>query len=503
VKFNKLADITDWQQPQFQQAVAKLQFTEKRKSRKNWEFIQVYQGLQELGLLDGSARALGLGVGHEPLIYALCNVCQEVVATDLYNSSTWASAEMATEQVYQMNPFEYARDRLTVRHMDMTAIDYPDASFDFVWSCCSIEHLNNFKDLHHLYQQVHRILKPGGIAAFTTEFKAAGDPGYEPNMLYTDQTWIEHWLTGENPLIQGLELVEPFDLSVADLEENKPKSRQLAGRIQGYSNDLVLTSLSCFLRKQGSFTQPYSETWLDPLWSRYLGGCDAQREGRYADAEAIFRSIVKAATSVRMRVRATRRLCDALQPQNKEAEIGMLCEEILPFALQTTAADHLLPLANYCHSVHLEDGALKLYRAVQESPGAISRQVFRAAIARIGCFIDLADYASAQTELEQTEQYVESLKNSPSYDQLEPVLPLLEKQRLHLYRQTGRIDSLIQFYQQAIEQTSSLQLAKEYSRNLDLIWQQQVSELVSELQAVKSSRGFQMWRRMKGFVGKK
>jgi SAM-dependent methyltransferase len=436
----------------FQQAAEQLQRTHKRKSRKNWEFIQVYQGLQALGLLNGQSRALGLGVGHEPLIYAFCNTCKAVIATDLYSSSTWAAAEMETEKVYTLNPFEYERDRLTVRHMDMTAIDYADESFDFVWSCCAIEHLNNFQDLHRLYQEIHRVLRPGGIVALTTEFKVAGESGYEPNMLYTDRPWVEHWLTGDVPLVQGLELVEPIDWAIADVEDNQPKSRQTETRIQGYSNDLVLTSFSFFLRKQGAFTQPYHEDWLDPLWSRYLVGCDAHREGHHAEAEAVFQALVRNASSIRMRVRSTRRLCDALKAQGKTKEIQTLCEEIVPFALQTTAADHLLPLANYCSSVKLDQETLQLYRAVQESSGALTHQVFRAYIGSVTSLINLEDYPAAQIELDQVDQLFHRLSaEAPQYKKVDALLPLLAKQRLRLEQQSKEANVLTQFNRQAIQ----------------------------------------------------
>jgi SAM-dependent methyltransferase len=501
MKFNKLADITDWQQPSFQQAAAALQIAEPP-SRKNWEFIQVYQGLQTLGILNESSRALGLGVGHEPLIYAFCNTCKEVIATDLYNSATWATAEMETEKVYHLNPFPYERDRLTVRSMDMTAIDYPDESFDFVWSCCAVEHLNNFQDLHQLYREIHRVLRPGGIAALTTEFKIAGDSGYEPNMLFTDAPWVEHWLTGKNPLLQGLELIEPFEWAIADAEGNQPQPRRSDAGIQCYANDLVLTSSSFFLRKQDKFTQPYDDRWLDPLWSRYLAGCDANREGRYAEAEALFQTLIRDASSIRMRVRATRRLCDSFKAQEKSREIRILCEEILPLALQTTDPDHLLPLATYARSVKLHGGAIDLFRAVQESAGVLPRQMFRSHIGRAASSIDIGDYAAAQIELDQAEQLLQSLPPG-GYAQIEAFLPRLAKQRLRLYQESKGIDALIQFYQQAIQQASSLELIKDYSRNLDQIWQQQVNELEAKLQAVKASRGFQVGRKLTKFLGRK
>ena len=118
MKFCKLADIADWQSPEFQATESLLALT--GRSRKAWEHIQVYEGLKALGLLDGTARAVGLGVGSECLVYALTNVCEQVIATDLYRSKNWLPASMAVEEVYSNNKFPYRPERLVVQHMDMT-----------------------------------------------------------------------------------------------------------------------------------------------------------------------------------------------------------------------------------------------------------------------------------------------------------------------------------------------------------------------------------------------
>ncbi|MCU0566996.1 MAG: class I SAM-dependent methyltransferase [Oculatellaceae cyanobacterium Prado106] len=376
MKFCKVADIEDWQQPEFQATAAMLKL--KRKVRKSWEFIQVYNGLQALGLLDGQTRAIGLGVGHEPLIYAFTHVCQSVIATDLYDSQTWATASMATEQVYQQNLFEYGRDRLTVRHMDMTQIEYPDASFDFVWSCCSIEHVHNFRQLHQVFAEIHRVLKPGGIAALTTEFNPTAQHSYEPNMLFTDEHWINHWLTGNHALIQGFELLDAIDLTVTDHPGNHPVPRRQGGSIRALTRDIQLTSIAFFLRKTGAFAQPYHEEWLAPEIAQYFAGCDAHRSQQYAQAEALLQPLTtRSDLALRFRVGACHRLLDTLLSQGKKKAAIALCKAHLNDFLKDECSDHLMPIANCCDSLDLQAEAMALYQRIEQLPGSHVKQVER------------------------------------------------------------------------------------------------------------------------------
>jgi SAM-dependent methyltransferase len=374
VKFCKVADITDWQQPAFQATADRLHL--KRQVRKTWEFIQVYNGLQDLGLLNGDASAIGLGVGHEPLIYAFTNVCQSVIATDLYDSQTWATASMATQQVYEKNGFEYQPDRLTVRHMDMTQIDYPDASFDFVWSCCSIEHVNNFAELHQVFAEIHRVLKPGGIAALTTEFNPTEDHSYEPNMLFTDRHWVDRWLTGEKSLIQGFELVDAIDFSLCDHPGNQPTLRRQGGSIRAITRDIQLTSIAFFLRKTDAFSYPYDPSWLPAEINQYFAACDVHRQQHFSQAEASLQSLLNH-PSRRFRVGVCHRLADTLQAQGKIAAIAHLCQSNINDFLLDQCSDHLMPLANFCQQLGLWQEAVQLYRHIQTLPGSHLKQVMQ------------------------------------------------------------------------------------------------------------------------------
>ena len=59
--------------------------------RKGWEWTQCIWGLHTLGVIDKNAKALGVGVGHEPVLYYLTDQIREVVGTDLYGNDAWTN----------------------------------------------------------------------------------------------------------------------------------------------------------------------------------------------------------------------------------------------------------------------------------------------------------------------------------------------------------------------------------------------------------------------------
>ncbi|MBI4781320.1 MAG: methyltransferase domain-containing protein [Oscillatoriophycideae cyanobacterium NC_groundwater_1537_Pr4_S-0.65um_50_18] len=403
MKFCKLADITDWQAPNFPTTQALLH--EPYRNRKTWEYIQVYNGLQALGLLNGKTHALGLGVGAESLIYAFTNVCEQVVATDLYNSQNWETAAMPTAEVYQKNLFPYQPDRLSVQHMDMTQIEFPDESFDFIWSCCSIEHVNSFSELHKVYQEIHRVLKPNGIAALTTEYNPCDQHSYEPNMLFTDRYWIEQWFTAEQPLVTGFELLDPPSLTLADAPENQPRPKQNPETaIPIYSKDIVINSISFFLRKSAAFSQTYSDRWLpDPL-RRYLTACELHRQADFAAAEALFQPLVEdEAIDARTRLSALRYLLVTLKAQNKLEPLRHYGQQFFYLCSTSENSDHLLPIAHQLKKAGLWQEAQSVYDRVTQLRGASANQVVRSFIGQAECCAQSNDYAAALALTEKAE----------------------------------------------------------------------------------------------------
>ena len=142
--------------------------------RKAWEWVQCIYGLEKLGVLNERSICLGVGVGYEPIIYYLSNRVMRVIATDLYDeSSTWAVNEGNPEILYDVDkfaPFPYKKECLEIRRMDGRQLEFSENTFDFIWSCSSIEHFGGHEEATKTMREMDRVFKPGGILALATEF---------------------------------------------------------------------------------------------------------------------------------------------------------------------------------------------------------------------------------------------------------------------------------------------------------------------------------------------
>jgi SAM-dependent methyltransferase len=115
--------------------------------------------------------ALGIGCGHEELMYFLANRIARVVATDLYEGSYLGGESDADvlEHPAKYAPFNFREDHLEVRRMNGLALDAADGRFDFAFCLSSIEHFGTERDKLQAFREMFRVLKPGGVAVVTTE----------------------------------------------------------------------------------------------------------------------------------------------------------------------------------------------------------------------------------------------------------------------------------------------------------------------------------------------
>jgi SAM-dependent methyltransferase len=152
--------------------------------RKNWEFAYVAEVLDALEMLQPGRRALGFGVGREPLVSAFAGRGVEVLATDLAPSAREAkgwtrSGQHAFDVEGLQRPTvcdpETFRRLVTWRAVDMRAIPGDVRDFDFCWSICSLEHLGTLSDGLRFIEQSLATLRPGGIAVHTTEFNLSSN----------------------------------------------------------------------------------------------------------------------------------------------------------------------------------------------------------------------------------------------------------------------------------------------------------------------------------------
>lgn len=154
--------------------------------RKDWEFSAIGRALEAAKMLRPEIRALGFGVGKEPLVAAFAAEGVEVVATDLEATDERAAAWASTNQHAlsldglrhpDVCPDETLARQVTVRAVDMNAIPADLTGFDFVWSACALEHLGSIDAGLTFVERSMQCLAPGGLAVHTTEFNVDSGEG--------------------------------------------------------------------------------------------------------------------------------------------------------------------------------------------------------------------------------------------------------------------------------------------------------------------------------------
>ncbi|HET9060938.1 MAG TPA: class I SAM-dependent methyltransferase [Acidimicrobiales bacterium] len=219
--------------------------------RKAWEWTQCVYGLERLGALGPDKLALGVGAGHERVLYYLANRARAAVATDLYGGDfAGGEAQEATPDFLRdpahFAPFAFARQRLLAMPADGLALPFRTGTFDAVYSLSSIEHFGGHAQAAGAVREMCRVLRPGGVACVATELVLVGGP----HEAYF--TWEEF----DRYVVKaaGLVLVEPLDTTLPPpemLEEpvRLPEQVSRAPHVVVQEGSTVFTSVCAFLRK--------------------------------------------------------------------------------------------------------------------------------------------------------------------------------------------------------------------------------------------------------------
>jgi SAM-dependent methyltransferase len=173
-QYAKLCDLPDFEDPDMRARIREIAPgpEEEELHRKNWEYAMLALFLEDVGLLNDETRVLSVGAGHEEVLFWLANKVGRVVATDLYGEGDFSAREAEVTMLDDPSafaPYEYRRDRLEVRKMDGRSLDFPDASFDAVFSLSSIEHFGKPAEIAEAAREIGRVLRPGGYAFVVTE----------------------------------------------------------------------------------------------------------------------------------------------------------------------------------------------------------------------------------------------------------------------------------------------------------------------------------------------
>ena len=191
--FSKLCDATDWFDPAFERIIRAELEEEPRFHRKQWEFVQIFRTLESLGFLNGQSRGLSMGGGEERLLYAVARRAGHLTVTDLCESdSAWAGARTddPDRSLKAAAPFAVDPSCLTARRMDMRTLEFDDASFDFCYSSCAIEHIGTYHDFLEHLQEVRRVLKDDGVYVLTTEFHYGEEAIPTPRNYYFSAAFL-------------------------------------------------------------------------------------------------------------------------------------------------------------------------------------------------------------------------------------------------------------------------------------------------------------------------
>ena len=149
--------------------------------RKLWEFVYVMKAAEQHAKLEsGGGRALGFGVGQEPIPAALARHGLSVLATDLdardAQSAGWAATGQHMSGLEALCRPEVVSDEVLRRHVqtrqvDMNAVPDDLGRFDLIWSACALEHLGSPKAGLEFVLSTLELLEPGGVAVHTTELE--------------------------------------------------------------------------------------------------------------------------------------------------------------------------------------------------------------------------------------------------------------------------------------------------------------------------------------------
>lgn len=249
---SKICQEEDWDNSEWLE-IAKdigLETDKKKKHRKTWEFTHAVYGLKKLGLLMPDIVALGIGSGHEAILYYFANVFKLVIATDIYSGDfTGNEADpgmLKNPEKYALIP--YKKDNLIVNVMDGTKFTYGDNSFDLVFSFSSIEHFGSHKNATKTMKEITRVLKPGGVSVITTEVILNSFQG-ESDFFTIPQLFSDLIVPSGLRLVDGrINLMLPHKLMLRPVRYPE-EIYKVFPHIVLSTGDIMWTSVIMFLKK--------------------------------------------------------------------------------------------------------------------------------------------------------------------------------------------------------------------------------------------------------------
>src|ERR1700737_4564201 len=117
----------------------------------------------------------------------MANRIARMVATDIYGEGGFAEHEADASMLTNPDayaPYPYRREHLEVRSMNALALEFPDDSFDVVFSLSSIEHFGKPAQVARAAREMARVLRPGGHLVIVTECLIRSHPLDSPTLQF-------------------------------------------------------------------------------------------------------------------------------------------------------------------------------------------------------------------------------------------------------------------------------------------------------------------------------
>lgn len=216
--YSKLIDIADFSNPELLPFLLEISRGEMQRfgltepliipDSKQWECAMMLRVLSECGVLRKGALIAGIGAGTEETTFALAARGCVVFPTDRYLEVTpWSDVAPAAMMVRpeQYTQLEHDPRNVIPVHTDARALSLPSDFFDAVYSAGSIEHFGSLEAVRAAAEEMGRVLKPGGVAVLSTEFRLEG-----PN----DQRWFDDNCILFTPELIRQNIVEPSGLEL-------------------------------------------------------------------------------------------------------------------------------------------------------------------------------------------------------------------------------------------------------------------------------------------------
>jgi SAM-dependent methyltransferase len=217
--YNKIIDVVDFEDSHLIPYLHEIAYDEMVRfglsapvilpDSKQWECAMMLRTFTECGTIQPRAVFVGIGAGTEQTTFALAAKGCIVYPVDRYLETTpWSDVAPAGMMVRpsQYTNFQYPRGSVIPVHSDARALRLPDEFSDGVYSAGSIEHFGSLEAVAAAAEEIGRVLKPGGVASISTEFRLDGPNGqrwFDDNCILFTPELLDEYIVKPS----GLELI--------------------------------------------------------------------------------------------------------------------------------------------------------------------------------------------------------------------------------------------------------------------------------------------------------